>query len=540
MENRKVFEGSVTPISTGDGVTPSGLIVQAAGDEYNDEIMQLVFSLELSDDKYDELQKKVGSGEVLTPQQINANYGVGKADADALSDWLKGQGFEITKISGNNMSIYARASVSQIAKSLQVDMVRVTRDGLTYTAARNAPSLPWDVGKDVHAIIGLQPFRQAKKHFRMHVPKNPERSQSAGTNAEGTMTPQIQNAPPYFASEIRKAYNADSTGLKGKGQTIAILIDTFPNSDDLISFWANNNLSTSIDQVQMINVTGQALPMPEGEETLDAEWTSGIAPDANIRIYASGSLQFTDLDRALDRIFDDLSEEPSMRQLSISLGLGETYMGGPDGEVATQHQKFLKLAAAGVNIFVSTGDAGSNPDQTGHSSNGPLQAEHPSTDTNVIAVGGTSLVLSSNGGVSNESGWSSSGGNKSIYFRRQPWQKGNTIPAGTTRLVPDVSAPADPEHGAYLFFQGKIGQIGGTSWSAPVWAGFCALINESRVKSGKQPLPYLNPLLYPLLGTAHFRDITNGSNGAYRAKVGYDMVTGIGVPDVAELVKTLG
>jgi kumamolisin len=78
-----------------------------------------------------------------------------------------------------------------------------------------------------------------------------------------------------------------------------------------------------------------------------------------------------------------------MRQLSISLGLGETFMGSPDGEVAIQHQKFLKLAAAGVNVFVSSGDAGSNPDETGHGSAGPLQAEYESSDTFVVGVGGT-------------------------------------------------------------------------------------------------------------------------------------------------------
>ena len=45
-----------------------------------------------------------------------------------------------------------------------------------------------------------------------------------------------------------------------------------------------------------------------------------------------------------------------MRQLSLSFGLSEAFMGGPKGEVAVQHQKFLLLAAAGVNVFCSSGD----------------------------------------------------------------------------------------------------------------------------------------------------------------------------------------
>ena len=67
------------------------------------------------------------------------------------------------------------------------------------------------------------------------------------------------------------------------------------------------------------------------------------------------------IDRALDRIIADLPSQPGMRQLSISLGLGETFMA--PAEVATEHTKFLHLAAAGVNVFVSSGDAGSNPDE---------------------------------------------------------------------------------------------------------------------------------------------------------------------------------
>jgi len=66
-----------------------------------------------------------------------------------------------------------------------------------------------------------------------------------------------------------------------------------------------------------------------------------------------------------------------------------------------------------------------------------------------------------------------------------------------------------------------------------------ALINEARVNAAKPMLPFLNPLLYPLLGTACFRDIKSGSNGAFAAGAGYDLVTGLGVPDVKKLIAAL-
>jgi kumamolisin len=274
--------------------------------------------------------------------------------------------------------------------------------------------------------------------------------------------------------ELLKAYNADDLPVSGKGQTIAILIDTFPADTDLTTFWAQNGINTTLAQIEKISVSGAPPSPPEGEETLDTEWTSGIAPGAKIRIYASGSLAFVDLDMALDQIFADLPSQPEMRQLSISLGLGEKFFGGPQGEVGTQHQKFLRLAAAGVNVFVSSGDAGSNPDESGHSSSGPTQTEYEASDPFVIGVGGTSLTLAPDGSVSDESAWSSSGGGTSIFFSRPKWQVGNGIPPGTQRLVPDVSLTANPDEGAFLVLNGQVTQIGGTSWSAPVWAGFCA------------------------------------------------------------------
>jgi len=540
MGDRKVFSDSVTALPDQFGLTPHGLMVNAVEPQHRTEQMTVLFSLSIAPDANKDLRARVARGEVIGTDELNEKYAVKPDDVKALVAWLKDQGFEIVRQLSDGTGVYARASVDQLEKSLQVKMVRVTKDGLTYTAARDAPSLPADVGKNVHAIIGLQPFRQAHKHSRKRPPRNGNRA-SLGVRVAATAlaaSPNIANAPPYLVPEILHAYNADALPVTGNGQKIAILIDTFPNDDDLTAFWRQNNLPNQLSQIEKINVNGGQLPAPEGEESLDTEWASGIAPGANIRIYATGTLQFVDLDLALDSILADVPNQPGMRQLSISLGLGETFMGGPEGEVATQDQKFLRLAAVGVNVFVSSGDAGSNPDATGHSPTGPTQAEFESSDPSVIGVGGTSLVLAPDGSVSTETGWTSGGGGKSIFFSRPEWQTGSGVPAGSERLVPDVSVTADPDEGAFLILNGQVQQIGGTSWSAPVWAGFCALINEARTQAGKQPLGFLNPVIYPLMSTC-FRDITAGSNGAFQAGPGYDLVTGLGVPNIRALIAAL-
>ncbi|WP_293901703.1 S53 family peptidase [Phenylobacterium sp.] len=536
MSDRKVFTNSVVPLPDHAGLTPQGLMVSAAQAAPSTEPMSVMFSLGTAQAIRDELEAKVAAGETVPPEELTTRYGADAGEADKLVAWLKSEGFAIEEVSADKTSVYTRAPIDQVEKTLQVKMVPVSRDGVTYMSAQNAPSLPADVGDQVHAILGLQPFRQAHKNFRKRFAVNANRNDMG---ADGHPTPNVANAPPYLVSEILKAYGADNLGVTGKGQKIAILIDTFPADADLKAFWKANHLGVTIGQVVKINVRKTALPVPEGEETLDASWTSGVAPGAEIRIYASGSLQFSALDRALDRIIADLPANPGLRQLSISLGLGETFMGGPNGEVTTQHLKFLKLAAAGVNVFVSTGDAGSNPDATGHSPTGPLQAEYESTDPAVVAVGGTSLQLAHDGSVTAETAWSSTGGGRSVLFPRPKWQVGAGLPVGQDRLVPDVSAAADPNTGAFLVLHGHAMGIGGTSWSAPMWAGFCALINEARGKAGQPFLPFLNPLLYPLLGTSAFRDITVGSNGAYAAAKGYDLVTGLGAPNLKALIARL-
>jgi kumamolisin len=531
MSDRKVFQDSVIALPQQPGLTANGMLLSAAEPMHGDEMMDLHFSLSLAPGVQQQLEARVAKGEVVPLPELEKLYTATPADASTLTDWLKAEGFQITHSTSDG--VYARAKVSQISHSLEVNMGRVTKDGVTFNAALDAPSLPSSIAGGVQSINGLQPFRQANKHLRGLLP--PDGNRVSGDPAGPS--PNIANAPPYLVSEILKAYNAAGLGVTGQGQTIAILIDTFPADADLTAFWTRNGVPVTLTHIEKVNVPGGALPAPSGEETLDASWASGIAPGAQVRIYATGSLSFVAIDRALDRIIADLPAHPGLRQLSMSLGLGETFMA--PAEVTTEHAKFLRLAAAGVNVFVSSGDAGSNPDVTGHGSGGPLQAEYESSDSSVIGVGGTSLKLNPAGAVAAETGWSGGGGGTSRLFPRPAWQTGAGVPPGTQRLVPDVCAAADPNTGAFLVLNRHSTQIGGTSWSAPVWAGFCALMNEARLKSGKAALGFLNPLIYPLIGTPAFRDITSGSNGAFNSGPGYDMVTGIGAPSVKDLIARL-
>jgi kumamolisin len=212
MPGRKVFADSVVELPSEDGLAPNGLLLHASGPRHDDEPRDLVLSLELPTDVSAELEDKVARGEVVPAKELAAMTAPQDV-RERLVAWLTSHGFTVDHVSADGTSVYATSTVSNIAEQLQVDMARVTRDGITYNAARTPPSLPDEVGDGVRAIIGLQPFRQANKQSR-RVP--------------GVAAQAVDNQPPYVVSEVLATYGADGVGVTGAGQTIAILIDTVP------------------------------------------------------------------------------------------------------------------------------------------------------------------------------------------------------------------------------------------------------------------------------------------------------------------------
>ena len=481
----------------------------------------------------EELQVRVAQGERISPSELAAKYSGDPASANKLVRWLTQQGFRSIETSADSSSVYATATVAQIEKSLSVTMKSVTYKGQARPAATTPPALPRDISDAVVAIDGLQPWARAIRH-RVLLDKG------ASAAVASSRTP----AAPYKVYDILRAYNAHGLEIAGKGrvtgkgQTIAILVDRFPLMSDVKSFWSRNGLAINPGQVQLINVQGSGAPLPpQHEEALDAQWASGIAPGATIRIYAAGSLYYPDLDKALDMILADAQKPGGPQHVSISLGSREDLM-SPD-ELKVQASKFLKLAALGVNTFVSSGDDGSNPAPDGPGRGSESHVEYYASDPWVIAVGGTTLHFDAQSNkVVSETAWDGSGGGISKAFPQPAWQA-SAWTDKRYRLVPDVSSVADVRPGGFVVLDGKEVAYGGTSWSAPMWAGFSALIAEAREKQGKARVGFLPPVLYKLPRGTGIRDITSGSNGAYQAGPGWDPVTGLGVPDVRALIETL-
>jgi kumamolisin len=112
--------------------------------------------------------------------------------------------------------------------------------------------------------------------------------------------------------------------------------------------------------------------------------------------------------------------------------------------------------------------------------------------------------------------------------------KGST----TLRNGPDVSANAN-----FTFYvcadqtTCTANDYGGTSFAAPMWAAYIALVNQKLASEGKATIGFINPTIYAQNITssygADFHDITSGTSGSYSAVKGYDLVTGWGSPTPA-------
>ena len=502
------------------------------------------FEVALKMRNFAELEARVARGEQISLQEMQAKYDPLASDEKAAVDWLTSQGLTITRRDANHLVVFARGTVSQVQKAMQLSFGKVSYEGKSYTSAVTMPTIPSNLSGAVLGVNGLQPHIHPHKHIVMRP------NSLTGTN------------PPFTPAQIAQADDATglySSGINGAGQTIAIVIDTFPLKSDLTSFWSIYGINQSIDNISFIQVVPGTLPATSEEETLDTEWSSSIAPGAKVRVYATTSLSTAYLDTAYQQIYSDAINNPGygLHQMSMSYGEGET--DDTSSQVQTDDQLFAQLASAGVTCFASAGDGGATPGTSSSTDEtGSLQAESPASDPFVTGVGGTSLTLNSDGSVNSETVWNDSssnygatGGGTSIYFSRPSWQTGTGVPSGSMRLVPDVACTADPFTSAVFYYNGASlpNGIGGTSWSSPTVAGYCALINQARANAGLPSVGLLGPQIYPLIGTSNFRDITSGNNATaksgstnsipnYTAGTGYDECTGIGVPLVQTLSQT--
>jgi hypothetical protein len=365
----------------------------------------------------------------------------------------------------------------------------------------------------------------------------------------------------YSPAQIRAAYGISALALDGTGQTIAIVdayddpsifqsLDAFDSQFGLTSsgptLYAQYGPASSF--LSVLNQYGQAKSLPstdpngagtdnwEVEEALDVEWAHAIAPGAQIILVEANSQSLSDLMASTATA----ASQPGVSVVSMSWGFAE----GQAVFAADEAAYDSVFNVPGVTFVGSTGDYGA------------ADPEYPAFSPNVVAVGGTSLTLNADNSYNSETGWGyysssvgvsiGSGGGISRYEPEPAYQQG--VQSLGMRTTPDVSLVADPATGAWIADSYNLDPsnpfevVGGTSLSAPAWAGLLAIVNQGRAASGAAALNSAGPTeakqaLYSL-PQSDYNSITGGNNG-YSAGAGYNLVTGLGTPVANTLVSDL-
>jgi kumamolisin len=332
----------------------------------------------------------------------------------------------------------------------------------------------------------------------------------------------------FLGSDMRAAYY-QSTTLTGAGQNLGLFEYLGTDLADLNTYYTNVGQTRKVP-VTLVSTDGTSTSCvytsaggfcDDTEQTLDMTQAMGMAPGlASLTMYVGS------VDTAIIGALTSHSPLPT----TIGCSWGWT-----PADPTTLDPYFERMAAQGQNFFAASGDSATWSKRN---------EAWPADDANVVSVGGTDLTTTKAGGAwKSETAWVDSGGGISPDKIAIPsWQQIsgviNSTNKGSTvyRNGPDVSANANFTFYVCADQQGcTANEYGGTSFAAPMWAGYIALVNQQRAKSSLSTIGFLNPIIYPQNVTSSygsdFHDIVSGKAGSYSAVTGYDLVTGWGSPN---------
>jgi subtilase family serine protease len=463
----------------------------------------------------------------LTVPEFTERFGPSQEDYDAVVRFAKMNGFTVTGGSRDGMEVQIKGNVSAVETAFHVQMrtYQHPTESRTFYAPDREPTV--DLQFNLWHISGLDNYSIPHPLFV----KKSDYAAAHGIDAEAVVSHATTGSGPsasFLGSDMRAAYYG-GTVLTGAGQNLGLFEYEGTDLADLTTYFKNVGQTNNVP-VTLLSTDGTSTACvdtraggdcDDTEQTLDMTQAIGMAPGlASLVVYIGST------DTAI------ISAMTTHSPLPTTIGCS---WGWTPADPSTLDPYFQKMAAQGQNFFAASGDS-----STWSSKN----EAWPADDDYVVSVGGTDLTTTSAGGAwKSETAWTDSGGGISPDDIAIPsWQqlsgvinssnKGST----TLRNGPDVSANAN-----FTFYTCSdqttclANEYGGTSFAAPMWAGYIALVNQQLVADGKPTIGFINPTIYAQNVTSSygtdFHDITSGTSGSYSATTGFDLVTGWGSPN---------
>jgi kumamolisin len=460
----------------------------------------------------------------LTVEQFTEQFGPSRGDYEIVQSFAKANELQILSTSRNRMNLRVRGSVENIERALHVTMgvYQHPTESRTFFAVDREPTP--DMPVRLWSISGLDNYSIPKPMLK-------RLDASAKLNAKSNATTGSGPSESFLGSDMRAAYY-EGTALTGSGQSLGLLEYVGTDLTDLNTYFKNVGQTNNVP-ITLLSTDGTPKSClakngcDDTEQTIDMTQALGMAPGMSSLVMYIGSSD--------SAIFNAMATaDPLNAQLSCSWGWGPA-------DPNTDNPYFEEFAAQGQNLFTAAGDSGKW---------GRGDDVWPADSIYLTSVGGTDLdTVSAGGDWASETAWSDGGGGISPDDYAIPsWQVTAAAACAdcsqTYRNAPDVSANAN-----FTFYvcadqsACSANEYGGTSFAAPMWAGYLALANQQYISNGATTtLGFINPTLYDIGAsssyTTDFHDITSGSNG-YPATAGYDLASGLGSPNGANLINAL-
>jgi subtilase family serine protease len=351
----------------------------------------------------------------LTPAEFGAAFGVADADIAATKSWLTSQGFTVNGVYPNKMQIDFSGTAGQVRQAFQTQENHYTFNKVSHIANASDISVPSALRSVVVGVAGLNDFRPqplhvppqvaqfnaSKNNFKLKQTSSPKTSSAAANPMALAFTNGARGFVPYDMNVIYNTTALYNSGFTGKGINIAVVEDQDMDVSDWPNFVSQFNLggyggTFNQFQPQLTPSTGNctdpggADPFGESIETvLDAEWSTAMAPGANIWVATCSDSDTTNFFGGVFMAADNLingSSRPNV--ISASYGYGEGFT-----DTASKTAIDLMWAQAdaeGISVFISTGDSGSNPSFNGSViENYGIDANSFATSPHDTAVGGS-------------------------------------------------------------------------------------------------------------------------------------------------------
>ncbi len=535
----------------------------------------------------------------LTPQQFGQQFGPADSDIQTVVSWLESQGFRVDRVANGRGTIEFSGTAAQVQTAFHTEIHEYVVNAETHWANSTNPQIPAALAPVVAGIATLHNFYKKPQvfltgeRFKTTPGFPPEFSTSTGLHAL---------SPGDFATiyNINPLYSA---GINGTGTRIAVVGRSDFLTADITDFRNTFQLPSSITNIVFNGVdpgivsTGEQL-----EATLDVSWAGAVAPNAQITFVVSASTNTTDgVDLSEQYIIDndlagvmtesfggceagttatDAALISSLAEQAAAEGITDIVSTGDSGAEGCDNPSSETVATGPISVNVLA----SSPYTVGVGGTEFNEGTAPSKYWNATNSASLSSAISyipenvwnesctSGCGTNGAGSIFAGGGGASIYFSKPVWQSAvSGIPEDGARDLPDVSLTAASHDPYLLCFQhscesGELAGVAGTSAAAPSFAAIMALVNQKTGSSQGQA----NYVLYRLAAqetlsscngsntstlpasTCIFNDTTIGNNAVpgesgygtsgakYQSTVGYDLATGLGSVNAANLVNDWG